>query len=119
MSRDWAQMSGAEIAMANRDRRRLGAKQQQASARDVAVAAFAFIAAEPGRLGRFLEMTGIGLESIREATHQTHFLAGVLDHIGDDEPLLLAFAAQNGIDPNEVIRARSVLNGHCWERDTP
>jgi hypothetical protein len=119
MSRDRAQMSGAEISMANRDRRSLGAKQQQARARDVAVAAFAFIAAEPRRLGRFLEMTGIALDSIREATQQAHFLSGVLDHIGDDERLLLAFAAQNGVDPNEVIRARSVLDGNCWERDTP
>src|SRR5260370_28242651 len=98
---------------------RLGVEPQLAKAQEVAVAAFGFIAAEPRRLGRFLEMTGIALESIREATRQTHFLAGVLDHISDDEPLLLAFAAQTGIDPNEVVRARTVLAGHCWERDTP
>jgi hypothetical protein len=94
-------------------------EQQQARAQDVAVAAFGFIAAEPRRLGRFLEMTGIALESIREATRETHFLAGVLDHISNDEPLLLTFAAQTGIDPNEVIRARAILTGQRWERDTP
>jgi hypothetical protein len=112
----------AEITMANRgtsEHTGLGVEQQQLRAQNVAVAAFGFIAAEPRRLGRFLEMTGIALESIREATRQTHFLAGVLDHISDDEPLLLAFAAQTGIDPNEVGRARTVLAGHCWERDTP
>jgi hypothetical protein len=117
-----SQMRGAEITMAGRDQsqcRRLGAEQEQARALDVAVAAFGFIAAEPRRLGRFLEMTGIPLESVREAAQQTHFLAGVLDHIGEDEPLLLAFVAQNEIDPNEIMRARAVLNGHCCERDMP
>src|SRR5271166_5652930 len=107
--------------MAGRDQsqcRSLGAEQEQARALDVAVAAFGFIAAEPRRLGRFLEMTGIALESMREAARQTHFLAGVLDHIGEDEPLLLAFAAQNEIDPNEITRARAVLSGHGRERDT-
>jgi uncharacterized protein DUF3572 len=108
--------------MANRGRSencRPGVERQHARAQDVAVAVFGFIAAEPQRLGRFLEMTGIALESIREATRETHFLAGVLDHISADEPLLLAFGAQTGIDPNEVVRARAVLTGHCRERDTP
>jgi hypothetical protein len=107
--------------MASRDRsqcREPGAKQQQGRAQDLAVAAFVFIAAEPRRLRRFLEMTGIALESVREAARQRHFLAGVLDHIGEDEPLLLAFAAQNGIDPNEVMRARAILSGRCLEHDT-
>jgi tetraacyldisaccharide-1-P 4'-kinase len=108
--------------MANRGRsenRRLGVEQQQTRALDLAVAALGFIAGEPQRLDRFLEMTGVALESLREASRETHFLAGVLDHISGDEPLLLAFAAQTGIDPNEVMRARAVLTGHCWERDTP
>jgi hypothetical protein len=98
---------------------RLGVEQQQARAQDLAVAAFDFIAAQPRRLGHFLEMTGVSPESIRETARETYFLAGVLDHISDDEPLLVAFAAQTGIDPNEIIRARDVLTGHCRERDTP
>ena len=108
--------------MANRGRLKSSERaleQQQARAQDVAVAAFDFIAAQPRQFGRFLEMTGIALESIREATRETNFLAGVLDHLSDDESLLLAFCAQTGIDPNEVIRARAVLTGHCWEHGTP
>jgi hypothetical protein len=110
------------ITLANRGRSensRLAAKQAQATAQDLAVAVLRFIAAEPRRLGRFLEMTGIAPESIREAARETQFLAGVLDHISDDEPLLLDFAAQAGIDPKEVIRACAILSGHCRERDTP
>jgi hypothetical protein len=43
----------------------------------------------------------------------------VLDHIVADERLLLAFAAENDIDPEAVMGARDALAGPHWERDTP
>ena len=94
-----------------------GAPQTQA-AEALAVAALGFIATEPERLGRFLAESGIGPETIRQAATEPHFLAGVLDHVVGDEPLLLAFAAEQGIDPDEVMRARHLLGGG-WGRDTP
>ena len=36
-------------------------------------------------------------------------LLGVLDHVASDEALLLAFADENGINPEDVGRARDVL----------
>jgi Protein of unknown function (DUF3572) len=92
--------------------------QRQAAAEQLAIAALGFIAAEPERLGRFLAMTGIGPESIRDAAREPHFLAGVLDHVAGDERLLIAFAAESGIDPDAVMRARDMLVGH-WARDVP
>lgn len=94
-------------------------KERQAAAQGLAVAALGFIAAEPERLGRFLALSGIGPASIRAAAREPQFLAGVLDHITSDERLLLAFAAENDIDPEAVMRARDVLAGPDWERDTP
>jgi hypothetical protein len=88
-------------------------------AEQLAVAALAFIAAEPERLGRFLAVTGIGPESIRQAAREPQFLAGVLDHVAGDEKLIVAFASEQGIDPGEVMRARDVLAGGRWERETP
>jgi hypothetical protein len=44
---------------------------------------------------------------------------GVLDHVMGDERLLLAFAAENEVDPEAVMRARDALAGPGWERDTP
>jgi hypothetical protein len=90
----------------------------QDMAQDVAVAAFAFLAADAGRLGRFLDVSGIPVQDLRAAAKETDFLAGVLDHVGEDEPLLLAFAAHAGIAPDEIMRARTVLAGR-WERDLP
>src|SRR5262245_51311795 len=84
-------------------------KERRAAAEALAVRALGFIAAEPERLGRFLALTGIGPESIREAARQPGFLLGVLDHLAADETLLLAFANENGIDPDQVALAREAL----------
>ena len=93
--------------------------EQRAPAEELAIAALGFIAAEPERLGRFLAITGIGPDSIRDAAREPRFLAGVLDHVAADESLLLAFAAEYEIDPDTLMRAREVLAGGRWERDTP
>jgi hypothetical protein len=94
-------------------------EQRQAAAEELAIAALGFIAAEPERLGRFLAVTGIGPDSIRQAAREPHFLAGVLEHIAGDERMLMAFAAEIAIDPSDVIPARDTLAGERWERDTP
>ena len=103
------------------NRRQSGRRRdlRAAAAEALAIAALGFIAGEPERLGRFLAMTGIGPDSIRAAAREPQFLLGVLDHLVADEPLLLAFAAENAIDPGEVIKARDIIAGRRWERDTP
>ncbi|MGC1779847.1 MAG: DUF3572 domain-containing protein [Xanthobacteraceae bacterium] len=84
----------------------------------MAVQALSFLAEDPERLGAFLSMTGIGPDAIRDAAREPGFLAGVLEHILDNEPLLLAFAEAAGLDPADVARARNAL-GATWERDVP
>ena len=93
--------------------------EQLAVAEALAIDALGFIAAEPERLGRFLAITGIGPDSIREAAREPHFLAGVLDHLVADERLLMDFAAEHEVDPDAVMRARDVIAGRRWERETP
>ena len=87
-------------------------------AQALAVAALSFLAAEPARLGRFLALSGIGPEKVRDAAREPRFLAGVLEHVCGDERLLLDFAADAQIKPAEVERARAALGG-TWERDLP
>jgi hypothetical protein len=96
-----------------------GGKERRAAAEQLAIAALGFIAADPERLGRFLAMTGIGPESIRDAAREPRFLAGVLEHVAGDEALLLAFAAENEVDPEHAMLARDVLVGDREERDEP
>jgi hypothetical protein len=94
-------------------------KRPRDNAESVAIAALTFIASDPDRLGRFLAATGIGPADIRIAAREPLFLAGVIGHIASDEQLLLAFAAEIGLKPAEIDRARQTLSGPDWERDAP
>jgi Protein of unknown function (DUF3572) len=88
-----------------------GSSEKLIKANELAVSALVFLAADADRLGRFLALTGLEPETIRLAAQEAGFLAGVLDHIAGDENLLLAFAGENGIRPEDVSRARNLLAG--------
>jgi hypothetical protein len=88
-----------------------GAADAEAAAAELAIAALTFLAEEPERLGRFLQLSGIALESLRAAAREPDFLLGVLDYMTSDEGLLLAFADYSAIDPGDVARARDALAG--------
>src|ERR1041384_1054171 len=91
-------------------------RARREAARTLAVAALTFLASEPEHLGGFLAASGLGPNDIRGAAGDPSFLAGVLDHVSANEPLLLAFAKETSIDPGEIERARAAL-GSAWERD--
>jgi hypothetical protein len=79
------------------------------SAQSLAVSALTFIAADPGRLGRFLNLTGLGPDNLRTAAADPAFLGSVLDYLIADEELLVGFAADAGLKPEAVARAHDVL----------
>lgn len=81
------------------------------AANELAIDALAWLAADPERLDRFLALTGIGLDTIRDAATQPGFLSAVLDHLCADEATLLAFAAELGKPPEFVSAARETLAG--------
>jgi len=95
-----------------------GGEARRESAEALAIAALSYLAAEPERLDRFMSLTGIGVDELRAAAQEPHFLAGVLEHIASDEELLLEFAKHAEVKPTEIERARAAL-GDLWERDIP
>ncbi len=80
-------------------------------AETLAITALAFLAEEPERLGRFLALTGIEAQSLRDAAREPNFLLGVLDHLAGDERLLSEFATRKEIAPEVVTSARDLLAG--------
>jgi hypothetical protein len=90
----------------------LDTSAQAEAASALAIAALRFIAEEPERLRVFLALTGIDPQAIRAAAQEPGFLLGVLDHLAGDESLLLAFARESEIDPEDVRVAHRVLAGH-------
>ena len=89
------------------------------SAEELAIQALTFIAGDGERLGRFLAITGIGPAEIRAAAREPGFLVGVLDHIAGHERMVVEFAAEIGIDPGDIGKARTILGGPGWEREQP
>ena len=68
-------------------------RERQAAAEELAIAALGFIAGEPEQLGRFLAMTGIGPDSLRDGRARAAISRRRARSRGGDEALLLAFAA--------------------------
>jgi hypothetical protein len=87
------------------------------AAEALAIQALNYIAVDAERLGRFLALTGIGPNEIRAAAREPGFLAGVLDHVAGNEAMLMDFAADAGVDPAAIGRARAALGGPNWERE--
>jgi uncharacterized protein DUF3572 len=92
-----------------RSKTRATPPERKAAAEQLALAALAFLAADAGRLGGFLASTGLGPENLREAARNPAFLPGVLDYVLSDDPMLIAFAAEESVDPKVVAAARQVL----------
>jgi hypothetical protein len=92
-----------------------GLSMTKEAAEALAIQALTFIAGDGERLGRFLGLTGIGPAEIRAASREPGFLAGVLDYVAADEWLIESFAAESGMDPALIDRARLALNGEPWE----
>ena len=91
----------------------------RAAAESIAIQALGFLAGNPQRLARFLQLSGLNPEGIRAAATDPAFLAGVLEHVTSEEALLVAFAAEAAMKPEDIARARTILSGPAWEREVP
>jgi hypothetical protein len=85
------------------------------AAEALALTAVQFLASEPDRLQRFLDLTGLQPDRLRARLTDQGFLAGVLDHLLGDEALLTEFADWAALQPTAVGQARRALGG--WRPD--
>lgn len=84
-------------------------RAEQDAAEHLAISALGYLAADPEHLERFLSLSGLDPSGLREAAASPGFLAGVLDFLLEDESLLLTFAAEQGLRPEAVVKARARL----------
>ena len=75
----------------------------------IAGEALTFLAGEPERLRRFLDITGLSPATLRRAAAAPGFASSLLDYIAADERCMLAFAADCGRDPAAIARLRQAL----------
>ena len=76
-----------------------------------ALKALGFLAAEPERLSRFMDLAGLDVAAIRASATDPAFLGGVLDHLLADESLLLIFAEEQALRPTRIAELRRKLPG--------
>ena len=76
-----------------------------------ALNALGFLAADPERFARFMDLSGLDLEAIRASATDPAFLGGLLDHLLADESLLLVFAEEHGLNPERIAQLRRKLPG--------
>jgi hypothetical protein len=77
----------------------------------LAASALAFVAADPDRLLRFVDLTVLGPHNLRKAAEDPAFCGSVLEYMLADEGLLLLFASQSELKPETVAMAHRALVG--------
>ena len=77
----------------------------------IGVSALLFLAGDTDRLVRFLTLTGLGPAELRAESHSPRILAAVLDHLLQDESLLLSSVPRTRCRPRTSRR-----HGACWPR---
>lgn len=80
-------------------------------AETVALQALAWIAADPERLGAFLAASGAGPADLARGARDPAFLGAVLDALLQSDADVLAFCAEAGLAPTELLSARAALPG--------
>jgi len=81
-----------------------------ADASEIAIKALVFLAGDEEHLSRFIALSGIDPSQMRKEVTRVSFQAGLMAYFLQDEALLLAFAANAGLDPEDVARAAHQLN---------
>ena len=75
------------------------------SAEKIALEALGFIAADDTELGRFLGLSGLSIDRLRDTAGTTPTLLAVLDYVMGHVPTARAFAQSQGYTPEDLARA--------------
>lgn len=83
----------------------------------IAQDALIWLAGQSEALAGFLATSGLAPEALRDRASDPEFLGFILEFILGSDATVLAFAADNGLDPGAPMRARAALPGgaqHNW-----
>ena len=81
-------------------------------AEDIALKLFQGMACDDELMQRFLDMTGLSYDSLRQASQSSGFMLAVIDFISGNEHDLLALAERLKIKPEDIMHARHTLSPH-------
>ena len=84
---------------------------QSSAAQTLALNALTHIAGDAEILARFLRISGLEPDDLRQRAGDPELLAAVIDFLLSDEALCTGFLAAEGIDPKMLHAARRALPG--------
>jgi hypothetical protein len=76
-----------------------------ADPQETAIAVLSWLAAQPDMLGRFLSLSGMRADQLREAAAKPGFFAALIEFLMNHEPSLMAFCSETGTRPEAVVAA--------------
>jgi Protein of unknown function (DUF3572) len=77
----------------------------------LALQGLTFLAGDADRLTQFLTSTGIDPGDLQNWDANPGIRGAVLDHLLSDESLLMVFATEANVEPQDVLPAQAVLSG--------
>ena len=77
---------------------------------EIAIKALTFLSNDAELMGRFLSLSGLDPAQLRAVIGEPSFLAGLLDFMMTDDALLLSFVSNHALSPEDVIKAKQVLD---------
>lgn len=86
-------------------------RNNRTQADETAAAILGWLASEPDMLGRFLALSGVQPNQLRNAVNDPGFLAGMIDFLMGHEPTLLAFCEATDTKPEAVAAASHHYSG--------
>src|SRR5690606_4819762 len=88
----------------------LALKIPEPSLDELAELCFTYLLNNPQQLMEFMSITGLDPDGLRRAVGTDSFKRGLLDHVVQNEPLLLAVCESGRLRPEAVMRAWAKLN---------
>jgi hypothetical protein len=90
---------------------RLKTSTENMETSDIALKYMVFIASNEDRLATFCNLSGLGEADLKQRLPEPEFQGFLLDTLLQNESELLAFAAEHGLKPESIMRARAKLPG--------
>ncbi|HEY7764315.1 MAG TPA: DUF3572 family protein [Aestuariivirgaceae bacterium] len=79
-------------------------------AQAISLKALAFLAEDPGRFQRFINLTGVKPQAVASLVRETQFQVAVLEHLLGDERLLVEFCTAERLAPTLPSAALQILD---------
>ena len=90
---------------------RLKSSETASDNSDIPLKYMAYLASDQEKLERFCNLSGMGADDLKSRLLEPAFQGFLLDFLLQDESELLAFAAEQGLKPETILRARAKLPG--------